>query len=268
MEHAGFVAAFSTRLGGVSLFEPGGLSLGYGKGDPSENVDENRRRFLAALGSTNYRLVTARQIHSADRCVIKDGTSPRDNPNLKCDALLTRDRDVLLGIQTADCLPILIADPKTQAIAGVHAGWRGTSARIVERTIADLMRDFGVNPRTCLAALGPSACVECYEVGSDVIGVYKKEFGYWKKLLRGHHSPDKAYLDVAAANIQQMEFCGIGRDRIYVSSLCTMHDNELFFSYRKEGKAGTAVVGRSLSVIGRMPEAVTNPESGPGESRE
>ena len=108
----------------------------------------------------------------------------------------------------------------------------------------------GVNPRDCLAALGPAACVECYEVGEDVIERYKKEFGYWRKLLVNFKANGKAHLDIRAANVQQLRFCGFSEDRIHIADYCTMHQNELFFSYRKEGKGTPSSVGRLLSVIG------------------
>ena len=247
---AGFIAAFSTRMGGVSSFAPGGLSLGYGPNDSRENVDENRRRFLKAIEAPDFELITGRQTHSTERCVISEA-GKHERAGYKCDALLARTEGMLLGVQTADCLPVLIGDPRTGVITAIHAGWRGTAGRIVERSIADLMRVFGVNPRTCVAALGPAACAECYEVGSDVIDLYKKEFGYWRKLLPSHNDSGKAYLDIRAANIQQMVFCGISLERIYVAPFCTMHNNDLFFSYRKEGAFGKKPVGRSLSVIGK-----------------
>jgi YfiH family protein len=165
--------------------------------------------------------------------------------------MTTKLTGVLLAIQTADCLPVLIADPKSGAMAAIHAGWRGTAGRITERAVADLMLMHGTNPRDCIAALGPSACVECYEVGQDVIERYKKEFGYWRKLFANFTEGSKAYLDVRAANVQQLKFCGFSEDRIHVAHHCTIHQNELFFSYRREGKTQTAGIGRLLSVIGK-----------------
>jgi YfiH family protein len=191
-----------------------------------------------------------RQTHSPDRCVV-DAFDISDSSEPKCDALLARVDGVLLGVQTADCLPILIGDPRTGAMAAIHAGWRGTAHRIAERTIADLMRNFGVNPRDAVAALGPVACGRCYEVGPDVIGRFKQEFGYWKKLITPIGSGEKAYLDIRAANLQQLEFCGFTPERTHAAPYCTIHQNELFFSYRLEGGGGTAPVGRLLSVIGR-----------------
>lgn len=251
LEHAGFLNAFSTRLGGVSSLPSADLSLAYFKGDSNENTEENRRRFLKAISAENVPIVSAKQTHSTERCTI-ESKQEAYAPQPECDALITRLKGVLLGIQTADCLPILIGDTRSGVVAAIHAGWRGTAGRITERTISDLMLVHGVNPRDCLAALGPAACVDCYEVGDDVIERYKKEFGYWRNLLVNFKENGKAHLDVREANIQQLRFCGFSEDRIHVAEYCTMHQNELFFSYRKEGKGQPSGVGRSLSVIGRL----------------
>jgi YfiH family protein len=251
LEDAGFVTAFSMRTGGVSPLPEKALNLGYFKGDEEANVKENRRRFIEAIGAGDVRIVTARQTHSTDRAAIASFEQAASRP--RADALITKLPDLLLGIQTADCLPILIGDPKSGVMAAIHAGWRGTAGRITERTIADLMMSQGVNPRNCIAALGPNACVDCYEVGEDVIARYKKEFGYWRKLLTNFTDDGKkAHLDVRAANIQQLLFCGFTADRVHVSDYCTMHQNELFFSHRRENQERPHGVGRLLSVIGRI----------------
>ncbi|MEK6406067.1 MAG: peptidoglycan editing factor PgeF [Acidobacteriota bacterium] len=250
LEQAGFINAFSTRLGGVSPLPSNSLNLGHFKGDQRENVDENRRRFLGAIGAEQAQIVTARQTHSTERCEIESPEQAR-GPQPDCDAMITRLAGVLLAVQTADCLPVLIADTKTGVMAGIHAGWRGTAGRITERTIADMVLLNGVNTFDCIAALGPAACAQCYEVGEDVIERYKKEFGYWRKLLVNFKENGKAHLDIRAANFQQLSFCGFSEDRIHVAEYCTMHQNEFFFSYRREGKGRPSGVGRSLSVIGR-----------------
>ena len=250
LEQEGFLNAFSTRLGGVSPLPANGLSLAYFKGDEKENVDENRRRFLRAIGAEPMQIATARQTHSTERVTI-ESKDQASGPQPDCDALITRLPGVLLAVQTADCLPVLIGDTKSGTMAAIHAGWRGTAGRITERAVADLMLVHGVNPRDCVAALGPAACAECYEVGEDVISRYKKEFGYWRNLLVNFKA-DKAHLDIQAANVQQLIFCGFNEDSIYVADYCTMHQNELFFSYRREGKGQPSGVGRSLSVIGKV----------------
>ncbi len=252
LERAGFINAFSTRGGGVSKLPSGALNLAYFKGDDKENVAENRRRFLEAIGAEGTTVVTARQTHSTDRCFVETNEQAR-GPQPDCDAMTTKLTGALLAIQTADCLPVLIADPKSGAMAAIHAGWRGTAGRITERVVADLMLMHGVKPRDCIAALGPSACGECYEVGEDVIERYKKEFGYWRKLLTNSKEGAKAHLDVRAANVQQLKFCGFVEEHIHAADYCTMHQSDLFFSYRREGKLQPSGTGRLLSLIGRLP---------------
>jgi YfiH family protein len=254
LEQAGFKNAFSTRLGGVSPLPSNALSLAFFKGDSKENTAENRRRFLKAIDAEEAQIMSARQTHSTERCTIESSVTT-GAPQPECDAMITRLKDVLLAIQTADCLPVLIADTRSGAIAAIHAGWRGTAGRITERTVADLMLAEGVNPRDCIAAFGPAACSDCYEVGEDVIDRYKKEFGYWRNLLVNLKENGKAHLDIRAANLQQLRFCGFSDDRIHIADYCTMHQNELFFSYRKEGKGLPSGVGRSLSVIGKLRQA-------------
>jgi purine-nucleoside/S-methyl-5'-thioadenosine phosphorylase / adenosine deaminase len=251
MERAGFLNAFSTRLGGVSPLPENGLNLVHFRGDDKENVAENRRRFLEAIGAEGAIISTLHQIHSTERCVVQSPEQARRS-HPSCDAQTTRAAGVLLGIQTADCLPVLIADTKTGAMAAIHAGWRGTAGRITERAVADLMQIHGADPRTSIAALGPAACAECYEVGQDVIEIYKKEFRYWRNLLTNFKEGGKAHLDVVAANLQQLAFCGFTEDRIHVAHYCTMHQNDIFFSYRREGRGQPVGVGRLLSVVGKL----------------
>ncbi|HET9530506.1 MAG TPA: peptidoglycan editing factor PgeF [Blastocatellia bacterium] len=251
MEDAGFKNAFSTRAGGVSPLPSNALNLVHFKGDRRENVEENRRRFLKAMGAEDALLVTTRQVHSRERVFIGSLDQAR-GPAPEADAMITHLKGILLAVQTADCLPVMIADPASGAMAAIHAGWRGTAGRITERTIADLMQAHGVNPRNCIAALGPAACAACYEVGQDVIELYKKEFGYWRRLIVNLKEDGKAHLDIITANIQQLAFCGFSQDQIHVAPYCTMHDNDLFFSYRREGRGQPSVAGRLLSVVGKL----------------
>ena len=249
LELAGFLNAFSTRRGGVSPLPVDALNLAQFGGDTKENVAENRRRFLKAISAEKATIITARQTHSVERASITSA-SGANGAQPDCDAMISKVAGILLAIQTADCLPILIGDPVSGVMAAIHAGWRGTAGRIAERTVADLMRQ-GVDPRNAIAALGPAACVECYEVGQEVIDRYKREFGYWRNLLSNFKDGAKAGLDIRAANVQQLTFCGFGEDRIHVAEYCTMHDNDLFFSYRREGGGQPSRLGRLLSMIGR-----------------
>jgi YfiH family protein len=216
-------------------------------------VDENRRRFFNAIGDSNPRLYTQHQIHS-DRITVLGGnelshygTKPGKEP--EGDALVSRETKVWLGIKTADCLPILLGDPTTGAKAAVHAGWKGTLARVVEKTVKLLKRHFQVDPRNLLAALGPAACGECYHVGTDVAGVFQKEFKDTSTYI-AKISQEKFRLDVPMANIRQLLDAGLHPANIHSAAYCTMHQNQHFFSHRKEGKTDSSTVGRMLAVIG------------------
>jgi len=236
----GFQNAFSTRMGGVSPMPQDSLHLSP-KNDSAENYSENLRRFLAAIGTPDWDLTTANQIHSDIRL------TPEEDDAREGDALLSQNRGTLIGIKTADCGPILIGDPKTGMMAAVHAGWKGTLGRIVEKTIADLNEKFRVDPKSCVAAIGPSACGKCYEVGPEVAEQFRNEFRAWDEFMKLEPEKEKANLDVASANRRQLLEAGLLAANIHLSSQCTMHQNELYFSHRREHGHG-----RLLSVIGKI----------------
>lgn len=253
LEKAGFLNAFSTRWGGVSPLPENALHLSY-KNDALENVRENRKRFLKAIHADSFRVATTQQTHSDTIVTIDEPTlhsiHEEEQKEPIGDALISQLTNVLLGVKTADCLSLLIADPKTKTVAAVHAGWKSTLNRIVEKTIAKLIEVYAVDPSDCLAAMGPAACKDCYEVGSDVIEPFKKEFSYSDDLFHAHaESKEKAYLDVRLANALQLVSSGISPLNIFGAEECNMHQNELFFSHRKEGASSKA--GRGLSVIGK-----------------
>ncbi|HZS46978.1 MAG TPA: peptidoglycan editing factor PgeF [Blastocatellia bacterium] len=248
LEEAGFKNAFSTRRVGVSSLPDSDLNLGFFSGDNPENVLENRRMFLQAIGAESWPIVTGKQVHSADLWIIRKQCESL-SPSPSCDGVLSRLPGILAVAQTADCTPVLIADPVTGAFAAVHAGWRGTASRIVERAVATLKSEYSANPGDCRAAIGPAAGSCCYEVGQDVISQFKSSFSYADELF-SHHNGDKANLDVPLANVHQLIDSGLSPEHIYKSNLCTMCRTDLFFSYRKEKNRGA--VGRLLSVIGRI----------------
>jgi hypothetical protein len=244
-ESLGVTAATSTRLGGVSPLSENALNLGYFQGVEPKNVKENRRRFLSAVSTDGARLVTMRQTHS-NRCVVV-GHAPDDEPPT-CDALITRGPGVMLGVQTADCAPILIFDSRTRALGAVHAGWRGTLARIAEETLKTMHADYGTRGEDCHAALGPTIGRCCYEVGSDVTEPFKQQFSYADLCISNHAASGKAHLDLIEANVRQLLECSVPRSQIYLGDYCTACNTQLFFSYRREGRL-VPHVGRLLSVI-------------------
>ena len=249
IERIGFKNAFSTRLGGVSPLPSHALSLGNFRQDERENVLENRRRFLAALDAAEWALVTAKQHHSADVRFVNGVEDARTEPT-PCDALTAKTPRILLAVQTADCLPILIADERSGAFSATHAGWRGTLAGIVARTVERMQQEHGSRPEDIHAALGPAISAAVFEVGPEVLLEFKNNFGYAEELISDPQPNGKGYLNLNLANVRQLIDCGVREDRIYDSALCTWLRNDLFFSYRRE-RGAESPVGRLMGVIGR-----------------
>jgi YfiH family protein len=260
------IHGFSTRPGGVSPFEDEKvLNLGFTDWDTCENVLENRCRFQTAAGAPDLPLVALKQFHS-DVIHVFD-TAPTDP--CSGDASITNRPGLLLAIQTADCVPILLVDPKKRAIAAIHAGWRGTLARIAAKTIGKMQMHFGTNPRDLLAAIGPSIGPCCYEVGTEVATQFLSQFPdapdyfdefrtgdepnpiQWLNMMPpGHQPPPKGVLlDLRKANRSQLQAAGLRPQNIHTIDLCTACHPDLLFSYRKQGPAS----GRLMSVIALRP---------------
>ena len=260
------VHGFSTRPGGAS--DLGGekvLNLGFAEWDSREKVLENRRRFQSALGADDFTLVALQQFHS-DVVRLFD-SAPADA--CRGDASVTNCVGLLLGVQTADCVPILLVDPRRRAIAAVHAGWRGTLQRIVTKVIGKMQMQFGTEPADLLAAIGPAIGGCCYEVGTEIAVEFKSQFsaasGWFDELRTGDepnplqwlnrmppgHQPAarNVLLDLKKANRAQLVDAGLRSENIFVSDLCTACRRDLFFSYRREG----AHSGRLMAVIGVRP---------------
>jgi hypothetical protein len=157
---------------------------------------------------------------------------------------------LLIGVKTADCVPVLIGDPGAGAYAAVHAGWRGTAASVAARAAGKMSSIFGSDPSDLICAIGPAACGRDYEVGSEVIKEFARNFRgsetYFSETRPGH-----ALVDLHLANRDQLAAAGVPSENISVSSLCTMERTDLFFSYRMEKKL-YGRTGRLLSVIGRI----------------
>jgi len=246
LEREGFANAFSTRGGGVSPFPEGSLNLAGFDQDSAENIRENRRRFIDALGG-DWTLAVCWQVHGSDVFVVRDPADPHPEDE-RCDALTTNLKGVLLGVKTADCVPVTIGDARSGACAAVHAGWRGTLAEIVKRALARMQEEFGTAPADVRAALGPAALGCCYEVGAEVVEPFRAKFPDADSLFRptdaGH-----ALVDLHEANRRQLVEAGVLPERIHALPLCTMCRPDLFFSYRQDRKL-YGRTGRLLSVIG------------------
>jgi len=264
------VHAFSTRHGGVSRVYGGNtLNLGFTKHDSRKAVERNRELFLHRLGVGNGRkhwpLVTMRQIHSdLIHCVER---APEQI--LAGDGLMTDVPELLLAVQTADCLPVIVVDRKRRAVGAFHAGWRGTVKRIVEKGVGEMRRHFGSDPRNLVAAIGPGIHACCYEVGAEVRNRFETQYAYAAELFRevkdsdpvrekypllfltarapGHgESPVKLFLDLVEANRRQLMDAGVPANNIGGSPLCTACHQDLLFSFR----ADRGVTGRLMAVVG------------------
>ena len=229
------------------------LNLAGFNEDEAENIYENRRRFLK-LFAGDWTLTGCWQTHGADVRVVHNVREAQPKPGVLgddqyCDALVSNTPKVLLAVKTADCVPILIGDSTTRAFAAVHAGWRGTSTSIASRAIEQLQQKYGARGADLRAAIGPAANVCCYEVGSEVISLFKERFPQSGHLLtstrEGH-----ARINLQQANRDQLISAGVSPERIHIASLCTMDRTDLFFSYRLEKKL-SGRVGRLMSVIGK-----------------
>jgi YfiH family protein len=290
-QHPWLVHGFSTRTGGASTVYraaregqtaseyrgPGELNLGFTQTDERALVEKNRRRFVQAVtgakaSQPGWPLVTLRQIHS--QITYKIGRHDELAPNepirpRRGDGLMTRRPGILLGIQTADCIPVMVADTRRQAVAIFHAGWRGTLKRIVEGGVGRMRMEFGSKPKDLIAAIGPGIGQCCYAVGEEVRTGFRSQFAYADELFcevydsdpvrekypllfltarAPGHSPigPSLHLDLFEANRRQLLDAGLGEESIAVLGDCTSCQTNRYFSHRAE----RGFTGRMMAVIG------------------
>jgi YfiH family protein len=266
------VHGFSTRSGGLSsVYGGGALNLGFTKHDARSAVENNRATFLKSLGALDqgkpWPLITLRQVHSdVVHCV-----TARGETRLAGDGLITATPGLVLAMQTADCLPIILVDPRHRAVGVFHAGWRGTLRRIIEKGVGEMRLRFGSDPGELKSAIGPGIHGCCYEVGPEVKEQFESQFAYAAELFRevkesdpirqkypllflsarppGHSElPTKLFLDLVDANRRQLVEAGIPAANIDASPLCTSCRVDLF-SYRAE----KGITGRMMGVAGIRP---------------
>jgi YfiH family protein len=232
-------------------------------------VENNRAAFLtsvgAAAGKTPWPLVSLRQIHSDIIHYVRRAPESQ----LVGDGLITSMPRIALAVQTADCLPIILVDPKHQAVGVFHAGWRGTLQRIVEKGVGDMVLRFGSDPAEIFAAIGPGIRACCYQVGPEVKEKFESQFAYAAELFRemkesdpvrekypllflsarppGHSElPMKLFLDLLEANRRQLLDAGIPASNVEALPLCTSCRVDLLFSHRAE----KGITGRMMAVVG------------------
>jgi polyphenol oxidase len=271
--------AFSTRPGGVSKLDRGRdgqkttgrvLNLGFTDWDNQDCVLANRKKFFEAIGAKKLRPILLRQIHSDVVYVAGSADVAQGEHAPPGDALITRERGILLAVQAADCIPILLADAKQRAVAAIHSGWRGTAQRIAEKALGRMRMEFGTRPADVIAVIGPGIGPCCYEVGPEVVGEFAAKFPNSREWFEGPidalengdadpnwlpwltmrppgHAPPAptAKLDLIAANRAILVGAGVPLANISSSNLCTACRPDLFFSYRRE-----RTTGRMIAAIG------------------
>jgi hypothetical protein len=267
-------AGFSTRKGGLSRAysvegAPGELNLGITASDDREIVLRNRRLLADAITSkASTPLISLRQFHS-NRIVHAAGADTARKQPHKADGQFTDEPGFLLAIQTADCIPVLVADKTQRVVAAFHAGWRGTLKRIVESGVGRMRLAFGTHPEDLVAAIGPGIGLCCYAVGEEVLSEFDSQFSYSRELFREvydsdpirkkypmlfltqrapGHSPigPSLHVDLIEANRRQLLSAGLAPESIKIVGGCTQCHPDLFFSHR--GSHGHA--GRMMAVIG------------------
>lgn len=232
--------AFFGRRGGVSRGAFRSLNVGFGGGDEPDRVRENRRRIAASLGVPVAALCIARQVHGT--AVVIADPSWQEPP--RADALVAERPGIAIGVTTADCAPVLIADPRRRRVAAIHAGWRGLMAGIIARTL-ELLTRRGSSPAALFAAVGPCIGPQSYEVGPDFEAV-AREAGFGACLRRCGGS---LHFDLPQAVRRALQAGGIPAAQIDVLDLDTFREEERFFSYRRSRLLGEGTFGTQLSAI-------------------
>lgn len=241
----------TTRSGGVSTGEFKSLNLGNFSDDSSLNIYENRYRLAQKFFLSPDDLITPHQTHGTGVLLVDDQLLNLSKAEMidklyGIDATITRKKGIYLCVTTADCVPILLYDPKYSATAAIHAGWRGTVGRIVEKTIAKMTELFGTNPADLIAAIGPAIGIDNYEVGKDVEDMFKENgFKLSYPLSFRNQKTKKIHLNVKEINRQELIRLGVPAHQIEKTKYDTYKNERLFFSARRQ----TVHSGRMLTGI-------------------
>lgn len=230
------IAAQSTRHGGVSQHPYASLNLGGSTQDDPEAVAENKRLFYESLGIRENQVASSHQVHGTELFVTDQPGRQQGH-----DAVITHQAGVMALVTVADCTPILVYDIRNKAVAAIHAGWRGTVAGIVEKTLKTMHRMYGSNPEDYYGWVG--TCIdECsFEVGTDVSDHFTENFKRWDE------GKQKFFVDLKAANADQLRSFGIPDSQVEISPYSTVLHNEDYFSHRLE----KGITGRMVAIIGR-----------------
>jgi hypothetical protein len=234
LHRAGVPHAFTTRRGGVSRGAFASLNLGRGVADDPAAVARNRDAVVRALGFHPRAQVEASQVHGPVVAVVTATDAGRRVEG--ADGMITGDAGLVLAVHAADCVPILLADPRTRTVAAVHAGWKGTAAGVAVEAVRVMVDRFGTRPETVLAAIGPSIGPCHYEVDEPV--VERLSVWPWWREVALPNPRGRWQLDLRAANRRQLTDVGVLPEHIEVLDLCTYCRADLFFSHRRDRITG------------------------------
>ena len=231
----GVTAFSSTRQGGYSEGRYGEFNINRYCGDSEESIKRNREALCQLLGIEDHSLLMPHQVHLAEIAVVDREmlTLPTEEIQQKLDgidALMTNEAGVCIGVSTADCIPVLLYDPIQRASCAIHAGWRGTVQRIVEKAVARMTEVFGSDPQNLIAQIGPGIHLESFEVGDEVYQTFEKE-GFPMELISKKY--EKWHIDLPECNRLQLVAAGMPETHIAVSPVCTFQQSDTFFSARK-----------------------------------
>jgi polyphenol oxidase len=241
---AGVRHAFFTRRGGVSEGLFGSLNCGFGSGDAAQRVAANREIAMASLGLPTDRLVTVRQIHSAEVVTVERPWHREDSPS--ADGLVTTVPGIALGVLAADCAPVLFHDPLARVIGAAHAGWRGALGGIVDATISAMVALGAARPQIC-AAIGPCIARPSYEVGPEFPQPFVAEDPVNMDFFAPAPRSGRFLFDLGGYITRRLARAGIAT--VEVAPHDTVAEEERFFSYRRACLRGERSYGRTLSAI-------------------
>ncbi len=240
---AGVRHGFLTRVGGASQGLYAGLNCGRGSDDAPAAVEENRRLAAAYINVLPENLISTYQIHSSTAVVVDAPFSPQAAP--RADAIVTREPEIALGILTADCAPVLMADAEAGVIGAAHAGWRGALDGILGSTVSAMV-GLGARRHSICAAVGPAISQRNYEVGLDFMDRFLSEDPEYDRFFSGAADMEHAMFNLPGFCIHMLRQEGVEADWI---GRCTYDDEDRLFSYRRATHRGDSDYGRQLSVI-------------------
>jgi len=233
---------YFTRKGGVSEGIYRGLNVGIGSHDDRARVGENRARVARWFDAEPHRLATVHQIHSPDALIV-DGSYDGSRP--EADALVTATPGIVLGVLTADCGPVLFADPEARVIGAAHAGWKGTLTGILESTI-EAMVSLGARRERIIACLGPSISRRHYEVGPEFVERFVAADADYRSFFSPSSRNGHAMFDLPALTVRKLTEAGVTAENL---DICTYADEDRFFSYRRTTHRREPDYGRQISAI-------------------